>query len=245
MSSRFIKFTGKIRNWDLISFSPLGDKVDYRRTNPNSSFTLESGSESGLGWVHRLPKLPVSVSLIILMICLIIFMLSLLNSWWVINYLALIPAILPERPWTIITYMFVHVTFDHLFWNMLFLFFFGIELERRLGEWQFLGLYLISGIVAALVQIFLFGGGILLGASGALYGVLGCLAMIAPHLQLLLFFIIPLRIPYAVLLYALIDFVMMGSADNIAHAAHLAGLFVGLAAGYVLRKKTFKYYTFR
>lgn len=244
MCSRFIKMPGKIKNYDVISFSPIGDKADNGRPNPNLSFNLGSGSDSRVGWLYRLPKLPVSVSLIILVICLIIFMLSLINSWLVINYLALIPALLPERPWTIITYMFVHVTFDHLFWNMLFLFFFGIELERRLGEWQFLGLYLVSGVVAALAQIFLFGGGVLLGASGALYGVLGCLAMIAPHLRLLLFFVIPMRIAYAVLLYALIDFVMMGSADNIAHAAHLAGLFVGLAAGYILRKKPGQYYSF-
>jgi rhomboid family protein len=243
MSSKFIKIPSVIRNHDVISFSPIGDRANYRRRD-DPGFDLGSDSDSKLGWLNRLPKLPVSVSLIILLICLIVFMLSLINSWLVINYLALVPAFLPERPWTIVTYMFVHVTFDHLFWNMLFLFFFGIELERRLGEWRFLGLYLISGVVAALAQILLFGGGILLGASGALYGVLGCLAMIAPHLRLLLFFVIPLRIPYAVLLYALIDFVMMGSADNIAHAAHLAGLFVGLAVGYILRRKPSQYYTF-
>ena len=194
-------------------------------------------SQTRRKWQERLPRLPISVSGIILIICLVIFLLSLVAMQFVINYLALIPTLLPERPWTLITYMFVHVTFDHLFWNMLFLFFFGIELERRLGEGRFLGLYLISGVVAALTQIFFSGYGILLGASGALYGVMGCLAMIAPHMRILLFFAIPMRIPYAVVLYALVDFLMMGSADNIAHAAHLAGLFVGLAFGYVLKRR--------
>jgi len=194
-------------------------------------------SQTRRKWQERLPRLPISVSGIILIICLVIFLLSLVAMQFVINYLALIPTLLPERPWTLITYMFVHVTFDHLFWNMLFLFFFGIELERRLGEGRFLGLYLISGVAAALTQIFFSGYGILLGASGALYGVMGCLAMIAPHMRILLFFAIPMRIPYAVVLYALVDFLMMGSADNIAHAAHLAGLFVGLAFGYVLKRR--------
>jgi len=198
---------------------------------------INNDSQTRRKWQERLPRLPISVSGIILIICLVIFLLSLVAMQFVINYLALIPTLLPERPWTLITYMFVHVTFDHLFWNMLFLFFFGIELERRLGEGRFLGLYLISGVAAALTQIFFSGYGILLGASGALYGVMGCLAMIAPHMRILLFFAIPMRIPYAVVLYALVDFLMMGSADNIAHAAHLAGLFVGLAFGYVLKRR--------
>ncbi|MDD1732336.1 MAG: rhomboid family protein, partial [Methanosaeta sp. NSM2] len=74
-------------------------------------------------------------------------------------------------------------------------------------------------------------GGSLVGASGALYGVMGCLAVIAPEISVLLFFVIPLSIRSAVVLYALIDFLSMGSADNIAHMAHIVGLLVGLAYG--------------
>ncbi|MCJ7443647.1 MAG: rhomboid family intramembrane serine protease [Methanotrichaceae archaeon] len=242
MCFRFIQNPNEIRQTGLVSSSPIGDRADYRRHDYDPKFNFDSDAKHG--WHQKIPRLPVSISIIILMICLIIFMMSLLNTFFVINYLALIPEFLSERPWTIITYMFVHITFDHLFWNMLFLFFFGIELERRLGEWRFLGLYLVAGVVAALAQVLLIGGGILLGASGAVYGVLGCLAMIAPHLRLLLFFVIPIRIPFVVLLYALIDFVMMGSADNIAHAAHLAGLFVGLVFGYALRRRPNQFYTF-
>jgi membrane associated rhomboid family serine protease len=222
------------------NFSTLGDRANSRSHDRNLWINIDS--QTGKRWQERVPRLPISVSGIILIICLAIFLLSFVAMQFVINYLALIPAFLSERPWTLVTYMFVHVTFDHLFWNMLFLFFFGIELERRLGEGRFLGLYLISGIVAALAQIIFSGHGILLGASGALYGVMGCLAMIAPHIRILLFFAIPLRIPYAVVLYALVDFLMMGSADNIAHAAHLAGLFVGLTFGYALRKRPNLYY---
>ncbi len=165
--------------------------------------------------------------------------------YFVINYLSLVPAILFDRPWTIITYMFVHLTFDHLFWNMLFLFFFGMALEQRVGERMFLVIYLLSGIVAAVAQILALSGMDsfvpMVGASGALFGVLGCLAIIAPEIRVLLFFVIPLSIRWAVVLYALVDFLSLGAADNIAHMAHITGLFVGLAFGYALRKKP-RYY---
>ena len=105
--------------------------------------------------------------------------------------------------------MFVHANFDHLFWNMLVLFFFGMELEKRVGETKFLEIYVLSGIVAALGQMMISGGS-LVGASGAIYGVMGCLAIIAPEIRVLLFFVIPLSIRAAVVLFALIDFLTIG-----------------------------------
>ena len=145
-----------------------------------------------------------------------------------------------QRPWTLLTHMFVHANFDHLFWNMLFLFFFGMELERRVGENKFLQIYILSGIVAALGQMMISSGS-LVGASGALYGVMGCLAIIAPEIRVLLFFVIPLSIRAAVVLFALIDFLTLGAADNIAHMAHIVGLLVGLAYGQMMKKQP-RYY---
>ena len=113
---------------------------------------------------------------------------------------------------------------------MLFLFFFGMELERRVGEKKFLQIYILSGIVAALGQMMISSGS-MVGASGALFGVMGCLAIIAPEIRILLFFVIPMSIRAAVVLFALIDFLTLGSADNIAHMAHIVGLLVGLAYG--------------
>lgn len=146
-----------------------------------------------------------------------------------------------QKPWTIITHMFVHASFDHLLWNMLFLFFFGTELERRIGEGKFLGIYILSGLVAAAGQM-LVSGGTLVGASGALYGVLGCLAIIAPEIRVFLFFIIPMSIRWAVVLFAVIDFLMSGTADNIAHVAHLSGLALGLIIGYTMKRGQPSYY---
>jgi membrane associated rhomboid family serine protease len=208
----------------------IGSREDYRRIGGSSPWSkISSRVPSGL-------RLPVTYSGAILAICVIVFFIRLIAPGFVDNYLALNPLYLASRPWTLITYMFVHAGFNHLFWNMLFLFFFGMELERRVGENRFLTIFILSGIVAAFGQM-LVSTGMMVGASGALYGVLGCLAIIAPEIRVLLFFAIPLSIRYAVILFALIDFLSLGSADSIAHMAHVTGLFVGLAFGWAMEKK--------
>jgi membrane associated rhomboid family serine protease len=221
----------RLRGNILECFSPIGRREDFRQ---HDQWARPQGwRERASRWLpHTLP----SASAIILGLCVLVFLLSLVAPGFVYGFLALNPRLLEERPWTLLTHMFVHASFDHLFWNMLFLFFFGTELERRIGERRFLAVYLISGIAAALAQIFVFPG-VLVGASGALYGVLGCLALIAPEIRVLIFFAIPLSIRWAVVLFALIDFLMMGSADSIAHMAHISGLFIGLAYGYILRRR--------
>jgi uncharacterized protein len=197
-------------------------------------------------WRKGIPQgLPISVSSLILAICVAVFFTKLLLPDFVNTYLALTPFYLMERPWTLITYMFVHADFNHLFWNMIILFFFGTTLEQRVGERRFLLIYLLSGIVAIIGQmIFTSPFTTNMGASGALFGVMGCLAIIAPEIRVLIFFVIPLSIRAAVVLYALIDFLMLGSADNIAHMAHIAGLLVGLAFGQILKNKSAYYYNF-
>lgn len=106
-------------------------------------------------------------------------------------------------------------------------------------------IYLLSGIIAVIGQM-IFAGPFTtnMGASGALYGVMGCLAIIAPEIRVLIFFVIPLSIRAAVVLYALMEFLTLGAADNIAHMAHIAGLLVGLAFGQVMKRKPEYYYKF-
>jgi len=114
-----------------------------------------------------------------------------------IDYFALKPAFLFQGKylWTILTSMFMHASFSHLFFNMFSLFFIGSFLERIIGKKRFLWFYLISGIFAGLffsVLSFFFGTGFLekvfsnpdtmaVGASGALFGLLGILAIIIPN----------------------------------------------------------------
>jgi len=182
-------------------------------------------------------RLPLTYSGIILVICVLFFFVRVVAPSFAFNYLALNPAFVAARPWTLITHMFVHANMEHLFFNMLFLFFFGTELERRVGESKFLQIFIISGLVAAIGQMAVVPTGYMMGASGALFGVMGCLAVIAPEIKVLLFFVIPLSIRAAVVLFAVLDFAMMGSADSIAHMAHITGLLAGLAYGGMLKDR--------
>ncbi len=140
-----------------------------------------------------------------------------------------------KAPWTIITYMFVHGGFLHLFLNMLFLFFFGPPLEARWGGREFIKYYMICGIGGALFHAFtLFYGGNapIVGASGAIYGVMLAYALNWPDSPIWIWGIFPIKAKYLVMILGGISFfsaVGPGGSDGIAHFAHLGGLVVGFA----------------
>lgn len=156
---------------------------------------------------------------------------------------ALLPNAMFSEPWRILTSMFMHANEFHLLVNAMVLFFFGAELERRLGTKKFLEIYFVSGVVAAL-GFGLYGivlgdpAQMAVGASGALFGVFATLAVIAPQIRVLAFFIIPLKIRQALVMFALIDIFMLTQANiPIASSAHLSGLVAGLVYGYMLKKQ--------
>lgn len=150
--------------------------------------------------------------------------------------MALVPAWILTRPWTLVTYMFVHGGLWHLAFNMLVLYFFGPRLESRLGGRVFLQLYFFSGIVAGVVSVaapFLIPTfsvmTAVVGASGALYGVLLAFAHYWPDERILIIPIpVPIRIRTMVVLATLIAvggiaFEIAGMPQRIAHHAHLGG----------------------
>lgn len=181
-----------------------------------------------------------SPSMAIICVCIVSFFLEFLIRGYV-EFFQLFPTsppylILFTKPWTLITHMFLHASLTHLFVNMLVLFFFGRELERRVGNRVFWNVFFISGIVAAIGYI-LTGTGPMIGASGAIYGVFACLAILAPEIRVYMYFIpIPMKIMHVLVLFAIIDFVRIGAPDMIAHTAHLSGLFVGLLIGMRIKK---------
>jgi membrane associated rhomboid family serine protease len=138
--------------------------------------------------------------------------------------LMFVPSQLLIHPWTIVTYMFLHGGFGHIFFNMLALYFFGPPVEQRLGENRFITLYLISGIVGALFSIVL--GVPILGASGAVMGVSLAFAKFWPRQQILIWGVLPIEARWMVIIYAAID--VLGFAGygprGIANLAHLGGL---------------------
>lgn len=142
------------------------------------------------------------------------------------------------RPWQFITHMFMHGSLMHLLFNMFSLWMFGSIMERRLGSKQFLQLYILSGLGAALcflltLNIEAYFGlpqsyvSACVGASGAIFGVLFAFAYIFPDAILQLYFAIPIKAKYAMMGMAAIDLfggISRVSGDNIAHFAHLGGM---------------------
>jgi membrane associated rhomboid family serine protease len=146
--------------------------------------------------------------------------------------LVLVPAYLLQRPWTAVTYQFVHGGFLHLAFNMLGLFFLGPRVEVRLGERRFIQLYLLAGVGGALLSL-LTPNAVIVGASGAVLGVVVAFATYWPRERVLLMAVIPMEMRSLVLffttasvLFGVAD-LMGGPATGVAHFAHLGGILGG------------------
>ncbi len=143
-----------------------------------------------------------------------------------VNTLVLVPALVPIRPWTVLTYQFLHAGFLHLLFNMIALFFFGPRLEARIGSRHFLGLYLGSGVAGAALSVFTPNVAIV-GASGAVFGVLLGFARYWPDERIFIWGVLPVPARILVIfLAALSIYGGISGGGNIAHFAHLGG-FVG------------------
>jgi membrane associated rhomboid family serine protease len=137
------------------------------------------------------------------------------------------------RPWSFVTYMFLHGGFSHIFWNMLGLFFFGPVLESRLGPKNFLRLYLISGVMGGLLWLLfsalpMGGVGGLIGASGAVFGIQLGFAYFWPRQPIHIWGIIPIEARWLVLIMTVVSLYMgIQGGGNVAHFAHLGGFLGG------------------
>jgi membrane associated rhomboid family serine protease len=150
------------------------------------------------------------------------------------RYLSLFPLGPDFLPWQVVTYMFLHGGFFHLFFNMLMLWMFGMELENIWGSKKFLGYYLLCGLGAALANLLvaplISQTGPTVGASGAIFGVLVAFGMLFPTRPVYIYFLLPIPARYFVIGLIGIDllFGVAGSDDGVAHFAHLGGAAVGL-----------------
>lgn len=145
---------------------------------------------------------------------------------------SLIPrAFIRGEIWRGVTYIFLHGGFFHIFFNMYILYLFGNELEYFWGTREFIKYYLICGVGAGFIYSILNAGSYIpvLGASGAIFGLLVAYGMLFPERHILIFpLFIPMKVKHAVILFGIIEFIgMMAGRDNIAHLAHLGGLAVG------------------
>lgn len=152
-----------------------------------------------------------------------------------ISMFALWPLDRGFMPWQVISYQYLHGGFGHIFFNMLALWMFGMELENIWGTRRFAAYYTLSGVSAAILHIIIspvlgIPAAPTVGASGSIMGVLLAFGLIFPDRPVMMFpifFPIPARI--FVLMYAALDLILgvTSSGDGVAHFAHLGGALGG------------------
>ncbi len=132
-------------------------------------------------------------------------------------------------PWQLVSYMFLHADFSHIFFNLFALWIFGQALENLWGTKRFLLYYFLTGIGAGIVQI-LVSDGSTIGASGSVFGILLGFGMMFPDNRIMLLFPpIPIKAKYFVAMYGLFELFngLTRTDSGVAHFAHLGGLVVG------------------
>ncbi len=171
-----------------------------------------------------------------------------------IYHYGLVPINLFERPQTLLTHMFLHGSWLHIIGNMWFLWVFGDNVEDRMGRFKYLLFYILSGLGAAVIQMFvsfLFGGANIpmVGASGAISGVLGAYLWMFPHARILalipiFFFLTFMELPavFFIGLWILIQVINglitlpLSGVGGVAWFAHIGGFVVG----YLLAKRLYR-----
>ena len=151
--------------------------------------------------------------------------------------LAFIPAYLSSRPWTFITAIFLHANLTHLFFNGFALFIFGSYFEARAAKPTFLFVYFLGGILGNIGFVLTSSNPYVagLGASGAIYGIMGALAILTPRAVV---FVMGLPMPMIAALFLWIGLSVFGiifPLENIAYGAHLFGLLAGIGVALYLR----------
>lgn len=174
------------------------------------------------------------------------------------------------RPYQFVTYMFMHGSFTHLFFNMFALWMFGNAIENTWGSKRFLIYYMVCGIGAGLVQelvqyiqyadafvgydrVRISANQVVavadylnmlttVGASGAVYGILLAFGMTWPNSRIYIYFAIPIKAKWFVIVYGLLElFSGFRGVDNVAHFAHLGGMIFGLILILYWRKDEFRW----
>jgi membrane associated rhomboid family serine protease len=156
------------------------------------------------------------------------------GTHFLVSYLGLVPAFVTYElmVWQFVTYMFLHGGIFHLFFNMLTLFMFGNDLERYWGTPRFLKYYFITGIGAGLCSWIVAPGSraVIIGASGAIYGLLLAYGLLYPNRIIYLNFLFPVKVKWLVIFMGAMAFFssVTGGSPGVAHVAHLGGMVVGL-----------------
>ena len=175
----------------------------------------------------------------ILIINIVLFLLTYIIPSVIVNLVLFPIGDVNFLPSQLITHMFLHGSVQHLVFNMLALIVFGPDIERKYGEKRFIWFYLITGLICGISHL-LFMGGAVVGASGALFGLMALYALINPNQKLYLYFLIPIKSKFiigGIILFELY-YVIIGQVDGVSHIAHLTGALCGLVL-FLVNKKRF------
>lgn len=141
------------------------------------------------------------------------------------------------QPWRFLTAIFLHGSLTHILFNSFALLFFGSILEKFIGGKRFLIVFFITGILANLISVNFYSSS--LGASGAIFGIIGTLVIIRPTLTVWAFGL-PMPMFVAGIIWTVGDFIGLFVPSNVGNIAHLSGMFFGLVFGFLYRKKRMK-----
>ncbi|MFB6076367.1 MAG: rhomboid family intramembrane serine protease [Candidatus Aenigmatarchaeota archaeon] len=167
----------------------------------------------------------------LVLICIVVFILQ--NTVpSLTERFALISSRVLSEPYLLISSIFLHADTEHLIFNMFALGLFGSILEKIIGSKRLIKIFFVTGIIASVGSVFFYESA--LGASGAIFGLIGTLTILRPKM-IVWAFGAPLPMFLAAFIWITIDIVGLFAPTGTANAAHLAGLFAGAAVGFYLR----------
>ena len=162
-----------------------------------------------------------------------VFLIQMFITRWIDFYLGLTPLMVWKKYflWQLFTYIFLHGGFSHILFNLLALYMFGGELENYWGSKKFLRYFLYCGIGAGICPVIFspYQFVPVIGASGAIYGILLAFGWLFPNRLIYIYFLFPIPAKYFVIIFGLIELFssMQGTGGGIAHLTHLGGLIFG------------------
>lgn len=174
----------------------------------------------------------ISINVVVFLVTAIGGLFSEAFSNFIIYWLAFIPDVTTTvlQPWRLITYMFLHGGVLHILFNMLWLWWMGRAVEEALGPRTFCAVYFGAGIGGALLDIALaqiFGIGPIIGASGAVFGVMVAFAVLYPDMPIMLILFPPIKAKYIVGGLIVLNLLLLNSGGGVARGVHLGGALIG------------------
>lgn len=185
------------------------------------------------------------VNAVVFLLCYTIGLFTVRDAWQ--EYVALPASVgdLITRPWTVVTHMFSHAGFRHIFFNMLLLFFLGKMFSTLFSSRRLISTYILGGFAGGLAYLIIYNvvpslnaeHSFALGASAAVMAIVVAVAAFRPKMEIRLFGVFPVKMAVLGGAMVLLDYLQLQSSDNVGgHIGHLGGAAYGVWMGYKMRK---------